>query len=117
MPLHRLGEKPARRGILQDITCDSDGKIASYIGAPDRARVLPLHPLRNGEPYYLGIFLTGAYQEILGELHNLFGDTNAVHVALNEDGSWRYEQMIHGENVGQVLSYVQFHRRGLEDRI
>ena len=117
MPLHRLGEKPARRGILQDITCDSDGKIASYIGAPEGSRVLPLHPLRNGEPYYLGIFLTGAYQEILGELHNLFGETNAVHVALNEDGSWRYEQMIHGENVGQVLSYVQFHRRGLEERI
>ncbi len=116
-PLHRLEEKPTRLGILQDITCDSDGKIGAYIGTPEQKRVLPLHPLRNGEPYYLGIFLTGAYQEILGELHNLFGGTNVLHVALNDDGSWRYEQMVQGENVARVLSYVQFHRGALVDRI
>ena len=117
MPLHRLEEQPTRQGILQDITCDSDGQIASYIGSPEIAHVLPLHPLRGDEPYYLGIFLTGAYQEILGELHNLFGDTNVVHVALNKDGSWRYEQTINGDNVGQVLSLVQYNRATLMDRI
>ena len=117
VPLQRLHEQPTRRGILQDITCDSDGKIASYIGAPDKQRVLPLHPLKKGETYYLGIFLTGAYQEILGELHNLFGDTDVVHVALNEDGSPRYEQVIHGESVARVLGYVQYHPSMLLDRI
>jgi arginine decarboxylase len=117
VPLQRLHEQPTRKGILQDITCDSDGKIASYIGAPEKKRVLPLHPLRRGEAYYLGIFLTGAYQEILGELHNLFGDPDVLHVAQNEDGSWRYEQIVHGESVASVLGYVQFHRSTLLDRI
>jgi arginine decarboxylase len=117
IPLQRLNERPARRGILQDLTCDSDGKITSYIGHFEKTQTLPLHPLRPGEPYYLGVFLTGAYQEILGDLHNLFGDTNAIHIALDERGGWRYEQVIHGETVSDVLRYVQFTKEVLIDRI
>jgi len=117
VPLHRLNEKPLRNGILQDITCDSDGRLKSYPSPHERKATLPLHPLKDGEPYYLGVFLTGAYQEILGDLHNLFGDTNAIHIALNEDGSWRYEQVIRGEDVSRVLAYVQFHRDTLIHRI
>ncbi len=117
LPLQRLHERPTRRGILQDLTCDSDGRITRYIGAYECTRTLPLHPLIAGEPYYLGVFLTGAYQEILGDLHNLYGDTNAIHVALNEDGSWRYEQVIRGESVADVLRYVQFDKDVLIDRI
>ena len=117
MPLHRLGEQPTRTGILQDITCDSDGQIASYIGTPENSHTLPLHAPRKGESYYLGIFLTGAYQEILGELHNLFGDPNVIHVALDEDGGYRYEQVIHGQNVERVLSFVAYHRASLLDRL
>ena len=85
MPIHRLNEKPTRHAVLGDITCDSDGKIDQFIDRRDVKKTLPLHP-SNGEPYYLGAFLVGAYQEILGDLHNLFGDTNAVHVSLDEDG-------------------------------
>ena len=117
VPLHRLTEKPSRNGIIQDITCDSDGRLKSYPSPHERRATLPLHPLKESEPYYLGIFLTGAYQEILGDLHNLFGDTNAIHIALNEDGTWRYEQVIRGENVASVLAYVQFHRDTLIHRI
>jgi arginine decarboxylase len=116
-PLHRLNERPTRNGILQDITCDSDGRIQSYISQAGKRGSLPLHPLREGEPYYLGVFLTGAYQEILGDMHNLFGDTNAIHVGLNDDGSWHYEQVIHGESVARVLAYVQFHKDLLIDRM
>ena len=86
MPIHRLNEKPTRRAVLGDITCDSDGKVDQFIDLRDVKKTLPLHPV-NGEPYYLGMFLLGAYQEILGDLHNLFGDTNAVHVSLDEDGA------------------------------
>jgi len=117
VPLHRLHERPTRRGILQDLTCDSDGKITSYIGHFEKTQTLPLHALRSGEPYYLGVFLTGAYQEILGDLHNLFGDTNAIHIALDEQGGWRYEQVIRGESVSDVLRYVQFTKEVLIDRI
>src|SRR5215813_9408134 len=85
MPIHRLAERPARHAVLGDITCDSDGKIDQFIDLRDVKRVLPLHPF-NGEPYYLGVFLVGAYQEILGDLHNLFGDTNAVHVSMGSNG-------------------------------
>ena len=85
MPIHRLNEPPTRRAVLGDITCDSDGKIDQFIDLRDVRNTLELHPF-NGEPYYLGAFLLGAYQEILGDLHNLFGDTNAVHVSLDEDG-------------------------------
>ena len=108
MPVHRLDEEPTRRGTLQDMTCDSDGKIDRFIGWRDPERWLRLHPLREGEPYLLGIFLTGAYQEILGDLHNLFGDTNAVHLYLDEDGGYEVGGVVHGDTVTEVLNYVRF---------
>lgn len=107
MPIHRLTEQPTQRGILADITCDSDGKIDRFIDRHDVKRTLPLHAFR-GEPYYIGVFLVGAYQEILGDLHNLFGDTNAVHVGLDEDGDVVVETVINGDTVREVLSYVEF---------
>ncbi|HLA90028.1 MAG TPA: biosynthetic arginine decarboxylase [Gemmatimonadaceae bacterium] len=108
MPIHRLGEEPTRRGTLQDVSCDSDGKIDRFVGGANGRPSLELHPfLDNGEPYMLGIFLTGAYQEILGDLHNLFGDTNAVHVRLS-DGGYEITDLVHGDTVTEVLNYVQF---------
>jgi len=107
MPIHRLTEQPTQRGILADITCDSDGKIDRFIDRHDVKRTLPLHAFR-GEPYFIGVFLVGAYQEILGDLHNLFGDTNAVHVGLDEDGDLVVETVINGDTVREVLSYVEF---------
>jgi len=107
MPVHRLDEEPVRRGTLQDVTCDSDGKIDRFVGGRHGSPSLPLHPYRHGEPYILGIFLTGAYQEILGDLHNLFGDTNAVHVRLSENG-YEVTDLVHGDTVTEVLNYVQF---------
>ena len=104
MPIHRLDEAPVRRGTLQDVTCDSDGKLDGFIGDE---QTLPLHPFRHGEPYILGIFLTGAYQEILGDLHNLFGDTNVVHLRL-VDGGYEITDLVHGDTVTEVLRYVQF---------
>src|SRR5438270_11512177 len=88
LPIHRLNEAPTRRGVLGDITCDSDGKIDQFIDLRDVRNTLQLHRLNEGEPYYLGAFLLGAYQEILGDLHNLFGDTNAVHVSIDDDGEY-----------------------------
>jgi arginine decarboxylase len=112
IPISRLDEKPTRTCTLQDMTCDSDGKIASFIAPQGTASSLPVHPLRQGEPYYLGVFLVGAYQEILGDMHNLFGDTNAVHIDVYKD---RYEidQVIEGETVDEVLDYVQFSAKKL----
>jgi arginine decarboxylase len=107
MPIHRLNEPPTRRAVLGDITCDSDGKLDQFIDRRDVKRTLPLHPF-NGEPYYLGVFLVGAYQEILGDLHNLFGDTHAVHVSLGDDGNVRLESVIKGDTVREVLDYVEF---------
>jgi arginine decarboxylase len=109
MPIHRLLERPLHRGTLQDITCDSDGVIDRFTGGRKGKPSLELHPYRDGEPYILGIFLTGAYQEILGDLHNLFGDTNAVHVRLNGHGSYEVTDLVHGDTVTEVLNYVQFH--------
>jgi arginine decarboxylase len=108
LPIHRLDEEPTRRGTLQDVTCDSDGKIDSFVGWRKAKSSLELHTFRHGEPYVLGIFLTGAYQEILGDLHNLFGDTNAVHLHLTEDGSYEVGGVVHGDTVTEVLNYVQF---------
>lgn len=107
IPLSRLNERPTRSATLQDITCDSDGKIANFTSAQGITHALPVHPLHKGEHYYLGVFLVGAYQEILGDMHNLFGDTNAVHIDVYKD---RYEinQVIDGETVAEVLDYVQF---------
>jgi arginine decarboxylase len=107
MPIHRLEEEPVRRGTLQDVTCDSDGKIDRFTGGRNGRPSLELHPLVEGERYILGIFLTGAYQEILGDLHNLFGDTNAVHVRL-EPGGYAVTDLVHGDTVTEVLAYVQF---------
>jgi arginine decarboxylase len=107
MPIHRLDEEPNRRGTIQDVTCDSDGKIDRFIGGRDGQPSLPLHVFRDGEAYILGIFLTGAYQEILGDLHNLFGDTNAVHLRLQGD-HYDFSHMVHGDTVTEVLNYVQF---------
>ncbi|HEU4763847.1 MAG TPA: biosynthetic arginine decarboxylase, partial [Gemmatimonadales bacterium] len=107
MPIHRLGEQPTRKGTLQDITCDSDGTIDRFSGGRKGKPALELHPLLDDEPYILGIFLAGAYQEILGDLHNLFGDTNAVHVRLTETG-YEVTDLVRGDTVTEVLNYVQF---------
>jgi len=112
MPLHRLNEKPERSATLQDITCDSDGKIDNFISTRNAAYHLPVHPLRPGEPYYIGVFLVGAYQEILGDLHNLFGDTNAIHVTVN-DKKYEIDKIIDGETVAEVLDYVQYDAKKL----
>jgi arginine decarboxylase len=108
MPIHRLLQQPTRRGTLQDVTCDSDGVIDRFAGGRKGKPSLELHPFQESEPYILGIFLTGAYQEILGDLHNLFGDTNAVHVRLTEQG-YEVTDLVHGDTVTEVLNYVQFH--------
>jgi arginine decarboxylase len=107
MPIHRLDEEPTRRGTIQDVTCDSDGKIEQFIGGRSSKPNLPLHRFTDGEQYILGIFLTGAYQEILGDLHNLFGDTNAVHIRLSENG-YEVAELVHGDTVTEVLAYVQY---------
>jgi arginine decarboxylase len=110
MPIHRLMEEPKRRGTIQDVTCDSDGKIDRFVGDKNGRPSLELHEFRDGEAYMLGVFLTGAYQEILGDLHNLFGDTNAVHIRLAANGGAGYEvtDLVHGDTVTEVLNYVQF---------
>ena len=107
MPIHRLGEAPTQHAVIGDITCDSDGKIDQFIDQRDVKRVLPLHTV-NGEPYYMGAFLLGAYQEILGDLHNLFGDTHAVHVTLDDKGDVVLDPVIKGDTIREVLSYVEF---------
>ena len=110
IPIHRLNEQPQRLATLQDITCDSDGKIANFIGEREFSFTLPVHKLNNGEPYYLAVFLVGAYQEILGDMHNLFGDTNTVHVTVDEEG-YKIDQVIDGETVSEVLSYVFYNSK------
>jgi arginine decarboxylase len=107
MPIHRLEEEPSRRGTLQDVTCDSDGKIDRFVGDRNGRPSLELHDFHDGQDYILGIFLTGAYQEILGDLHNLFGDTNAVHIRLAPNG-YEITDLVHGDTVTEVLNYVQF---------
>lgn len=112
LPIHRLNEKPTRVATIQDITCDSDGKIDNFIGSRNFSHYLPLHEFKASEPYYLGVFLVGAYQEILGDLHNLFGDTNAVHIVV-EDDEFKIRQIIDGETVAEVLDYVQYNAKTL----
>ncbi|GDX98715.1 biosynthetic arginine decarboxylase [Phycisphaerae bacterium] len=114
-PIHRLNEEPTRRGILADITCDSDGKIDNFVDKRTEKKTLELHQLRDlpgegegCEPYYLGVFLLGAYQEILGDLHNLLGDTHAVHISIDENGEWEIDEVIEGDTVEEVLRYVQY---------
>ena len=108
MPIHRLREKPTRLGFISDITCDCDGKIDAFIDPHDVKSALPLHAVSRGEEYLLGIFLVGAYQETLGDLHNLFGDTNVVSIRVDEDGEIEYTQELRGDSVGDVLSYVEY---------
>ncbi len=113
IPIHRLAEKPDRTATLQDITCDSDGKIANFTSQDGyHSTFLPVHSLKKNEPYYIGVFLVGAYQEILGDLHNLFGDTNVVHITTNENG-YNIEQIIDGETVAEVLDYAQYNAKKL----
>src|SRR4030095_8587728 len=117
VPIHRLDEEPANRAVLADITCDSDGKIDHFIDRRDVKDVLELHDYRPGEPYYLGAFLVGAYQEILGDLHNLFGDTNTVHVSLDPEEDYTIEGVVNGDTVSDVLRYVRYNRDDLVARV
>jgi len=116
MPIHRLDERPTRRGVFADLTCDSDGKIDRFIDQRDVKDVLELHPF-NGQPYFIGVFLVGAYQEILGDLHNLFGDTDAVHVRLGPDGKYEVEHVVEGDEVTDVLRYVQYDKGTLIEKV
>ncbi len=115
LPIHRLNKAPSRRAVLADLTCDSDGKMNEFIDLRDVKHFLELHP-PNGESYLIGTFLVGAYQEILGDLHNLFGDTDAVHVKL-DDGDYRVEHVVEGDSVSEVLSYVQYNKEDLVSRV
>ena len=116
MPLQRLAEKPTRSATLQDITCDSDGKICAYVNYNQQTSYLPLHPIQNGEHYYIGVFLVGAYQEILGNMHNLFGDTNAVHISIDGE-DYSIDKTIDGETVADVLEYVQYDPKQMVRRL
>lgn len=113
MPIHRLDEAPTRRAVITDLTCDSDGRIDSYVDKEGVETTLPLHPIRPREPYILGIFLVGAYQEILGDMHNLFGDTNSVNIEMSPQGKYRLMNPQHGDSVDAVLRYVQFNPEDL----
>ena len=112
VPIQRLDERPTRSATLQDITCDSDGKIANFVTNRHISHILPVHTLKKNEPYFLGVFLVGAYQEILGDMHNLFGDTNAVHISV-KDGKYHIDQIFDGETVEEVLDYVQYNPKKL----
>lgn len=117
MPIHRLNEMPARQATLADITCDSDGKIDRFIDLHDVKATLPVHDLMQNEEYYLGVFLVGAYQETLGDLHNLMGDTNVLHVRVGKDGEVEYANEIAGDTVADVLSYVEYDTRDMIDNV
>jgi len=108
MPIHRLNERPTRTGVLADITCDSDGKIDHFVSLRDVKRALELHELKEGEKYYLAAFLVGAYQETLGDLHNLFGDTHVVHIRLHDEGDWGIEEIVKGDTANKVLEYMEY---------
>jgi arginine decarboxylase len=119
VPIHRLDERPQLESTLVDITCDSDGKVSKYIDLNDVRETLPLHDLRDGQPYYLGIFLTGAYQDIMGDIHNLFGRVNEVHIFLDDDeeSGFYIEEEIPGQSIGEVLAMTQYDWRDLEKRM
>ncbi|HXZ59754.1 MAG TPA: biosynthetic arginine decarboxylase [Steroidobacteraceae bacterium] len=108
LPIHRLDERPTRTAVLADITCDSDGKIDHFVSLRDVKRTLELHELKSGEKYYLAAFLVGAYQETLGDLHNLFGDTHVVHVRLHDEGGWWIEEIVKGDTANKVLEYMEY---------
>lgn len=117
MPIQRLNEKPNRNATLQDITCDSDGHITTFINGGRLNHFLPLHELKRSEPYYLGVFLIGAYQEILGNMHNLFGDTTTVTVTTKRGGGYQITNVIDGETIADVLGYVQYDSKRLVRRL
>jgi len=116
MPIHRLNEEPTRRAILADITCDCDGKVERFVVNQQVEKNLPLHSLKENEEYYLGVFLVGAYQETLGDLHNLFGDTNVVSVRINDDESFEFVKEVHGDTIEDVLSYVEYQPHDMRTR-
>jgi arginine decarboxylase len=116
MPIHRLDERPTRIATLSDITCDCDGKIDRFIDLHDVKQALPVHELKATEDYILGAFLVGAYQETLGDLHNLFGDTNVVGVRVDGQGEIEFTHEMHGDSVADVLSYVEYDTKDLADR-
>ena len=113
MPIHRLETQPTRRAVIADLTCDSDGKIDKFIDLKGIQRYIDLHPYKGDQPYYIGMFLVGAYQECLGNLHNLFGDTNAVHVEVDENGRPRITSIVEGDTIKEVLGYVQYTQEDL----
>jgi arginine decarboxylase len=115
-PIHRLNEEPLRKCVIADITCDCDGKIDSFVGTDEVSKVLPVHGMRDREEYYLGVFLVGAYQETLGDLHNLFGDTNVVSVRINRDGTYHFVKEMHGDAISDVLSYVEYDPKEMQLR-
>ncbi|TNE86569.1 MAG: biosynthetic arginine decarboxylase [Deltaproteobacteria bacterium] len=117
VPVHRHTEEPVRRAVIADMTCDSDGKISRFVDRRDVKKVLELHTYTPGEPYVLALCLVGAYQEILGDMHNLFGDTHAVHLRVDDDGEWHIDQVIEGDTVESVTGYVQYERKDLIHRI
>lgn len=117
MPIHRLNERPTRSGVIADITCDSDGKIDQFIDLHDVRHVLDLHPLKDGEEYYLGAFLAGAYQETIGDMHNLFGNTNVLHVRFGRDGKLERSREIAGDRVDEILAYMEYNPREMIKRI
>ena len=117
MPVHRLNEYPERRGILSDMTCDSDGRINNFIDTQGMKNTLELHSLKNGEEYYLGAFLVGAYQETLGDLHNLLGDTNVVSIRVQEDGTYEFVREISGDSISDILAYVEYEPRRILENI
>ncbi|UWX06186.1 biosynthetic arginine decarboxylase [Taurinivorans muris] len=117
MPVHRLNEYPDRRGILSDMTCDSDGRINNFIDTQGMKNTLELHSLKNGEEYYLGAFLVGAYQETLGDLHNLLGDTNVVSIRVQEDGTYEFVREISGDSISDILAYVEYEPRRILENI
>jgi arginine decarboxylase len=116
-PLHRLGERPTRKATLADITCDSDGKIDQFIDLHDVKSTIDLHELKARQPYYLGVFLVGAYQEILGDLHNLFGDTHTVHVSITGPNKYHIDKIVEGDSVRDVLGYMQYQKRDVMNAI
>ncbi|MEZ5530716.1 MAG: biosynthetic arginine decarboxylase [Porticoccaceae bacterium] len=116
MPIHRLDEEPRNKAVIADLTCDSDGKLDLFANADGETRTLPLHDLKEGEEYYLGVFLVGAYQETLGDLHNLFGDTHVVSVRIDGDGDFEFVEEIQGDTIGDVLSYVEYNPKELYEQ-
>ena len=118
-PIHRLKEEPDRRAVLADLTCDSDGAIHRFMNYENwtTQKHLRVHSLKNSQPYFLAVFLIGAYQEILGDLHNLFGDTEAIHISIHGHDNYSIDHRVEGDNIYDVLKYVQYHRKELLNQI